>query len=285
MRSSTTQLKLDHREPIPHGFFPKVAYFYHRLPKPKFSWLIAIGALGICYPFIMFIAESEYFQVKEWEINGTERLTEAEVKWTLGINESSAPNIFAFQHGEAIQMLNALPTVQASRVEKTFPNTVEITLFERVPRIIVISREEMFVADLQGILFSRAKVSDLKKTDLPILSIKNNEQITLGDTIPDDILNQTLLYHETLKTIASPLVLEISEYHLDESKGLSIILRQGTTLLCGMLPPSQTIPKYESLIQQIPGGEAIDYIDLRIESHIPYKLGNPRPAIQSASTN
>lgn len=282
MRSTGNQLKLEHREPVPHGIMPKISRLTGRLPKLSPTWVAVLAMLGIGYPFAMFLADSEYFEVKQWVIQGADRISEPEIRWTLGITEESAPNIFAFQKNEAVEMLETLPGIQACRIQKTFPDTVEITLFERVPRLLVVCREEMLVADMEGVLFARAKADDLRKAELPILSLDQPEILTLGDTLDQSLMNQALLYNETLKSMASPLLFQISEYHIEQGVGLSIVLRQGTTLHCGTLPPSQTIPKYESLLQEIPADEPVQYVDLRIESHIPYKLGSPRPALEPA---
>lgn len=268
---------------MPHGFLPKLLYFSRQMPRPNLTWFAAIVVLGASYPLALFVADSEYFQVKSWSIQGAERLTEAEIRWTLGITEAAAPNILAFQQSEAIEMLEALPQVHNCRIEKQFPDIVEITVFERIAKFIVVSKDDMFVVDLEGKLFAKATAKDLKTTDLPLLSVSKMGPLKLGDTLPEEVLDLAFLYKETLKSAASPLTFEISEFHIEQGVGLSLIMRQGTTLICGFLPPSKTLPKYEALLQSLLPTEPIQYVDLRIESHIPYKLGSPRPAIQAVS--
>ena len=281
MRSSTTNsLRLEHREPTPYGVIPKFLHYGRWIPRPKITWVAYAMLAAMAYPFVWFVAESDYFAVKNWNITGAERLSVTEVRWALGITENAQPNIFAFHKGEAVEMLAEHPAIQTAAVVKQFPDTIELVVYERIPVALVVTSEGLFVTDRAARLFANANVTDLKDTSLPVVNISGSGPLKLGDTLPEEALEAALLYNGTFKKMGHQLLFETSEYSYQAGVGLTLVLRQGTRLMCGLLPPSQTIPKYETLLQSLPPKEMVDYADLRIDNHIPYKLGNPRANVQ-----
>jgi hypothetical protein len=52
--------------------------------------------------------------------------------------------------------------------------------------------------------------------------------------------------------------------------GVSLVMRGGARLLCGMKPPEETLPRAEAFAEKHRGFQGVDYADLRLDSHVPW---------------
>ncbi|MXV44675.1 FtsQ-type POTRA domain-containing protein [Saccharibacter sp. 17.LH.SD] len=77
------------------------------------------------------LAAMDPLQIKHIIIRGRQLTEEDEIRAQLGTNENN--NIFGFSVEQARQRIDALPFVEHSTVERHLPDTIVVTLVERVP--------------------------------------------------------------------------------------------------------------------------------------------------------
>jgi len=268
--------RLLHREPIPRGFIPKLKHYTKGMPSLNIP-LAALAVLALLvYPTWRFTQTSEYFEINSWQVEGLSILTESEIMWLMGVDEDETFNIFAFDQQEASKLVTDHPSVLHTVVEKQLPNQVSVFVYERSPEALLVTEKDMLLVDFEGVVFAKATSDDLLQSNLPIFTVGDGTETEIGDSVSKDFLNMAILYQKTLQESGSPLALEISEYHQTAGSGLDIILRNGMILKCGLEKPSKTIPKYNALIRELDDEVPVRYVDLRLDSHVPWKPGAPR---------
>lgn len=285
MANRKSSTRLNHREPVPRGLAPKIRHYGKWAPRINVPIIVLLMVAALAFPVWQFCKQSTYFHVNHWNIQGLERLTESEIKWLVGAQNDVPINLIEYDAKEAEKLILTHPGIYYCQVDKSFPETLDIVIFEREPEAILITEKGMLLVDAEGIAFSQARSEDVMTTNLPILTLGKGEDVKLGEGIDHYFRDQAFLYFETLQKTGNPLLFEVSEFHHEHARGLTLILRDGTQLFCGLLPPSQTIPKYEGLLQEIGEDTTVRYVDLRIDSHVPYLPGNPRAILVMETSN
>jgi cell division protein FtsQ len=94
-------------------------------------------------------------------------------------------------------------------VERNLPNSISVSISERVP-IAIVNRVETLYVDDEGVVLPRS--ISKKLFDLPVISgIPQSEELALGSTIRDDQTRQALQLLMTMRSINHELYYNISE--------------------------------------------------------------------------
>ncbi len=221
--------------------------------------------------FWQYLFTSEYFVVKEWEVIGNDRLNPDEACMLAGRLPETSLHALKYDTHEAVEHLTAHPAIHHAEVHKVLPHRIQIILYERREEALVITNTGAFLTDAEGVLFASATANDMMNTTLPIFTAPEEQTYQLGETLAPEFIDNAFLYAETLKRVPSSPLASYSEIHWEPGRGITLILRGGTRLVCGELPPEATLPKAEALDEKIGGIESVDYADLRLDSHIPWK--------------
>ena len=112
--------------------------------------------------------KSSFFSVKNVEVIGTGlRVSENEVLEAAGISDDSS--ILSLNVGEIDERVTAIPWVAQVSVERNWPDSVRITLEERVASVIaVIPSGKRFLLDRSGVILEEVREGDL---GLPIIRV------------------------------------------------------------------------------------------------------------------
>ena len=112
--------------------------------------------------------KSSFFSVKDVEVIGIGlRVSETEVLEAAGINDDSS--MIGLNVEEIDERVTAIPWVAKVDIERNWPDSVRITLEERIASVIaVIPSGQKFLLDRSGVVLEENRESDL---ELPIIRV------------------------------------------------------------------------------------------------------------------
>lgn len=267
------------REPVPKPLGARTLHYLQKIPRNLPVVLSTLGVIAFGAVFLQYLFHSSYFNVRHWEIVGSERLNEELVRALVsdGVEEIA---LLQFSTEDALARLTGHPVVHHAYVRKLYPDGLQVVLQERRPRALLVCTGGAFLVDIEGVLIERASHADLLKPELPILT--SSQAWEIGDRLPEHFIGPALLYVETLGEAISPLAGQLSEIHWSSEQGITLYLLGGTRLVCGGLAPRETLPRAAALASKLGGLGAVDYADLRLENDLPWRPF-PVPAQQQAA--
>jgi cell division protein FtsQ len=111
------------------------------------------------------LTQCKYFESENIIIEGTERLTEIQVKKQAGIEDRI--NILSFNLSVARKKLLGHPWIEQAQVGREFPNTIFIRITEHKP-LAVLDLGEKFILNTKGLIFKKLEPGDPE--NIPIVS-------------------------------------------------------------------------------------------------------------------
>jgi len=122
------------------------------LPRLNFSWrflsLFLAAAIGVG---LYFAWTSTLFQVQEIEVTGLQRVTELDVKTILDVNNQ--PSFTLDPQAMQENLLLQFPELITATIQVGFPNTLAITVTERLPVLVWQQGGRTNLVDKDGMAF------------------------------------------------------------------------------------------------------------------------------------
>jgi len=155
-----------------------------------------IIAAGLVFFVVYFLFFSDFFLIKNIEINGNKSINSDDIK-SVAINEMSAPefgfipgNNFLFDKNEKIKsaLIKEFSEIKSVEVKKSFPNILEIEIIEKEPTVIWCRFNDCYYVDNSGIIFARANNNS---------NINNGEKII--KIIEEEIIKEEEITEELVK--------------------------------------------------------------------------------------
>ena len=151
LRPTRSQKKARRRYDIALGL-PGTEVRLPGLPHIAIGWRWLSAVLAVILGFLLYqVWNASTFKVEQAEIGGLQRLTGSEVNAVLGL---AGEPIFSL-NGDQIQneLLQAFPEFSAVSVEVGLPNSVAITVTERVPVLAWMLNGNAMLVDQAGMAF------------------------------------------------------------------------------------------------------------------------------------
>jgi cell division protein FtsQ len=189
--------------------------------------LFSIAALGLLFIYVYgCLLSTPYFEVKETSVRGLKELTEKDILTVAGIKPQQ--NMLAVNTEAVAYRVAANPWVKNIYVGRELPNKLVLEVVERSPVALYKQANDFYLMDSEGFVFKKLSRGD--DVDLPILTCINSEE-----KISSKLLLSSL---ELLKNISASnqyaYLGTISEVHVDEVFGLSLLMEGGLYLRLGM---------------------------------------------------
>jgi cell division protein FtsQ len=195
-----------------------------RLRKPaeivfRSVLVIAIGAGAIALGRLVerHVRTSPAFALREIEVDGHVRITEAEILETAGV--AMGRNVFDVSPEDAQQRLSEHAWIDEARVERRLPGTLRIHVRERRPVALVALPEVYLVAE-DGAVFKRVENDD--PVDLPVITGIDRGRFTRDRGFRTSILLECVALLHDYRAAGLSGREEIGEVHVESDDGLSL---------------------------------------------------------------
>jgi cell division protein FtsQ len=208
----------------------------NRLRRRMFGALgESLGALGLLAAATVLVAlfvyaystilSSPYFSIKEISVRGVKELTEKDILTMAKIRMRS--NILSVNADSVAKRISANPWIKSVYVGRELPDRLVLEVRERTPIALVKQAGSLYLMDVDGFVFK--KLSRADEVDLAILS-----GVDVRAKSPSVLVGEALKLLERLSTADQHTFLgEVSEIHVDEVFGLSILTDKGLHLKLG----------------------------------------------------
>ncbi|MBF0496202.1 MAG: FtsQ-type POTRA domain-containing protein [Deltaproteobacteria bacterium] len=174
-----------------------------------FSALLIMGFQGL--------ALSSYFELREVETQGLERLSKKDLLKIAGLD--GRVSLLTVIPPKIEQSLKNSPWIEEAKIRRQFPDKVLIAVVERRP-VALLNIGELYYLDREGRPFFKPGLVD--NSDLPVLTAGSKEDFRAG--VYKDLVAMALNLLEYLKGRAIYLKPEnITEIRLDPDTGLSVL--------------------------------------------------------------
>ncbi|PKN68645.1 MAG: hypothetical protein CVU52_09970 [Deltaproteobacteria bacterium HGW-Deltaproteobacteria-10] len=188
--------------------------------------LLAVAVLTtfFIYAYNLLISRS-YFEIKEISVRGLKELTEKDVLALADIKP--AQNLLAINTDAVIHRVTANQWVKNVYIGRELPDKLVLEVQERNPLALVKQASDFYLMDGEGFVFKKLGKGD--EVDLPIFT-----GITQKDRTKSPLFLSTLKLLKTISGSGKYTYLgTISEIHIDEVFGLSLISDAGLYLKLG----------------------------------------------------
>jgi cell division protein FtsQ len=195
-----------------------------------------LGALGLLISIVTlstlfiyacsYFLSAPYFEIKETSVRGLKELTEKDVLTLVEIKPGQ--NILAVNVDVLARRVAVNPWIKNVYVGREFPNRIVVDVRERNPIALVKQASDFYLMDSEGIVFKKLSQGD--EVDLAIITGINVQDKTKSKLLSDTLSLLRVFSGSNLYSFLGA----ISEAHIDEVFGLSLLTDKGLYLKMGM---------------------------------------------------
>ena len=190
------------------------------------SLLAAATVLGALFVYVYStILSSPYFSIREISVRGVKELTEKDILAAAKIRMRS--NILSINTDAVAKRISVNPWVKSVYVGRELPDRLVLKVRERTPVALVKEAGALYLMDVDGFVFK--KLSRADEVDLAILSGVDVRAKSASVLVGEALKLLERLSAEDQHTFLG----EVSEIHVDEVFGLSILTDKGLHLKLG----------------------------------------------------
>jgi len=256
---------------IPHRIKRKKSIF-----KNKFFWLIILFLI-ILGGMVYFLFFSEFFQLKNVIITGTEKVSPGEIKLIVE-NESETKNLFFKTKSiflvkeDKIEeiVLDNFPKVAKVNFEKKLPEILEVKIEERKPVAIFSQDEKCFFIDNEGVIFEETSKDNM---DFPKIKKSNfQDKLELGERIIEkELISKILNVFSKLEELKIPtkeiLIVSDERINVITLDGWEIYFNSKKDINWQLTKLKAVLEKYIPFEKR----KDLEYIELRFGDFAPFK--------------
>ncbi|KRT75113.1 MAG: cell division protein FtsQ, cell division protein FtsQ [Candidatus Rokubacteria bacterium CSP1-6] len=228
--------------------------------------LLLAGAAAVVAAAVQWLLTSPRFAVAVVEVQGTSRLSPAEVREAAAI--SPGENLFRLNSEEVVARLRQLGPVKRAEVIRSFPNRVTLVVEERVPFTLA-QAGRLYWLDEDGVSLGPEPRAVTPR--LPVITGIRPEETRSGGAAAEDARAAVSLIRSMLRT-GSSLTREISEIDMSGADGPILYTVDGVEVRLGTADWEDRLGRLEGVLAQIRSlGEPVEYVDLRFRGQVVFK--------------
>lgn len=172
-----------------------------------------------------YLLSASYFEIKEISVRGVKELTEKDILAMAKIQPRS--NILAVSTDVVAGRIAVNPWVKHIYVGRELPDRLVLDVRERTPIALLKQAGNFYLMDGEGVVFKKLSKGD--DVDLAIVT-----GVDIQAKVQSALLAEALKLLETLSTSDQHALLgTVSEMHVDEVFGLSVLTDKGLHLKLG----------------------------------------------------
>lgn len=211
--------------------------------------LFALALAGVGALAGRALAVNPAWRVSEVSFVGATRATEGELRHLSDLR--SGAHLLRADLDRAVEGVSRHPWVRAANARRVYPGTIEITVEEYQP-VLMLALDRLWYVDVTGVPFMPATTDDL---DYPVLTGLDPKQAEadpdLGRAVIDGALRVLVAWNDRALAPGSELAAgaAISEVHFSPSHGYDLVLRSGTRLILGFGDPAVPLGRLDRLVK------------------------------------
>jgi len=255
--------------------------------KNRFFWLgiLVVMIMGITVYFIAFAA---FFQIKEIQISGNEKVQKESLENFIWENISKRMLIFKTKSILLVNLqeveknlLERFPKVSKIYLKRELPNIIAVNIQERKPLFLLCKNSDVcFYLDEEGVIFDPVRngipngIDETNKAGKLLVKIRDerHQEVRLGEKVIEEDLLQNI--KEIISKLKGGVEIFTKEIILSEKK---IILKTAQNWEIYFNPEGNILDQVQNLTlvfkEEIPfeNRENLEYVDLRFGNRIYYK--------------
>ena len=233
---------------------PQKGFFSHFLTVLKVIGIVALLAVTIIY--------LPLFRLNEIIVKGNQTLTKDEICRIAGIKQGE--HIWSIKKDQIINLLQNDLRIEDIRVDRLFPNGLEIIIKER-QSIACVACDYGFVdLDGNGIVLEAYRFPK-KRGDVVYVSGIKLRDMYIGDIVQDEDMRGILLY---LKAISPELRQYMTNLSLANRERISVMTTQGAEIRIGKVERMTEKSRHtENFLNEFAqSNKAVEYVDFQYKS-------------------
>ncbi|MDP2664339.1 MAG: FtsQ-type POTRA domain-containing protein [bacterium] len=235
--------------------------------KNRFFWLASL-ALTLVTSLVSFLFFSGTFLIERVVVIGEQKVSKEAIK-TLILPQ----NIFLIDtQAVRMEILGSFPQIAEVKISRGFPDSLNISVVERVPVITWCQEDDCFLLDSKGIIFEKTAVNEAGDQRTLIRNLNDGEP-NLGERVIEEEELSKILEIESL--LKSGLKIEVKEFTTSSDDKLVVLTEDNWEIYFSLANDIdwQGTKLRAVLEEKIPQKDRrdLEYIDLRFGNFAPYK--------------
>lgn len=231
-------------------------------------------------------ASSDAFSVRHLDVSGATWTSEASVESALAVPPGQ--NLFTLRTRDLVRRLEEIAAIRGAKVSVSLPDTLHVTIDERVALLAWQVGSKRFLVDETGRLFGRLEDGDPSGADLPVVDDRRAASTFLGvgSTLDPVSLDAALRIGSLTPADVGSAAARL-EIRVDDSDGFTVTARPvGWTAVFGFYTPTlrttDLVPGQVRLLRSLILGREdvalrIVLADDRSGTYVPRSTAAPSP--------
>lgn len=187
------------------------------VPLEALFCLCAVGLFG--YAFYHYALDSPSYRVRHIVVYGASAVTPAEVREAAGV--STVDNLLLLDRQAVAAHVAELAYVASAEVQRELPNTLIITLHERVPVATLMAGRHSFLIDEEGIVLEETDPAAPPQGPL-ITNVPDVGVVAVGEVLEQPALAEALKLWEAYA--AAPIASEVTLSEISAAKPMELTM-------------------------------------------------------------
>ncbi|OPZ22759.1 MAG: cell division protein FtsQ [candidate division BRC1 bacterium ADurb.BinA364] len=240
----------------------------------RLGWLVALAMLGalsvLAWRRGQSFVQSGFFAIRTVQVQGLSAEMDREIERAAGLDRLQGRNLLYLDARRLEERIARHPRIETVRVDKVYPNTVQISASER-KAVALINADRVYWIDRNGILLDRASSALDEHEDLPFINGVKVAPLNLGDRVENSGLASALDLIARMKQLNPQMYRSVGEIRADDPNSLILYLRGGLEVRLPAQDPVGRMPELERFLETCADLDQVSYINLCIEGQIVHK--------------
>lgn len=225
--------------------------------KKPHSFLKGVLFLLVSLGLVAIVVYSPLFTLKHVRLTGASTLTEEAVLEIAGL--SIGERLFNLETGEVAMRLERDLRIESASVQRALPDTLEISITERVPVATIVA--ELGYVDLDRTGKVVAAYKTLKNVPIPLVTGIGTQDLYIGDDAKDETV---LLVLRFLTGLSPETQSKISEINVGNPDAVTLYTTKAAQIRLGRMEErleEKAALTEDFLLDQEESRYAVDYVD------------------------
>ncbi len=261
----------------------KIRRFKKRRRSFRWGWAIRLGKTALSLAMLgslsflglnvyQYLLNSGSLNVGEIKVMGCLHTTESELLHLTRLDFQAG--LFNLDLNKVSSQLSQHPWIEKAKVKRNWSRkAVIIEVQERIPLALILL-DDLYLLDRHGMAFKKAEFKD--RLDFPILTGLPPREVMEGEKTAAELIRQALEFLDLLKQGKFLTPREISEVHLSQQSGLTLVTLNGMPIRVGRGGFTEKLARLEKVLPDLQQkSKEVEYLDLNYPKKVVVKMKTP----------